>query len=468
MTGIISYGAYVPFNRLQRSAIGAALETKADKGERAIASYDEDTVTMAVEAARHAMAGAAGTVPSSLFFATTDPPYQEKLNAATIHAALDLPAQTRALDLGGSVRAGIGALLTAADASANGSALAAMADLRQGAPEGAAEQSGGDAAVAFILGSGKVIAEIETTYSETLEHQGLWRLPGEKFVRLWEERFALTQVYVPLLTAGGNGVLKKAGLSGADIARAVVDAPNPRAAAGIGKALGIAPEKFVDPLLGSVGHTGAAHAGLMLASALDQAKPGERILLISASDGVDAIILKVSDGIASYKSAAPVAKQIATKRNDISYLRYLKWRGILQTEKPRRPDPDRPAAPPAFRRRHWKFSFVGTECTQCGTRHLPPQVVCVQCGAVDRMKDISFANRRGKVATYTIDRLAFTPQPPMVMTMVDFEGGGRVELEVTDCDPEKVEIGTEIEMTFRRFFTADGVHNYFWKARPVR
>lgn len=468
MAGILSYGAYIPYFRLQRSAIGAALETRADKGERAIASYDEDTVTMAVEAARAAVAGAPKHTPSSLFFATTEPPYQEKLNAATIHAALDLPAQTRALDLGGSTRAGLGALLAAADASANGPALAAMSDLRQGAPEGSAEQSGGDAAVAFLLGNDDPIATIEATYSETLEHQALWRLPGEKFTRVWEERFSLTQVYGPLLAAGGKGVLKKAGITGADITKAVIDAPNARAAAGALKPLGLTPEKIVDPLLASVGHSGTAHAGLLLASALDGAKPGDRILVISCSDGVDAIILKVTDAITSYKAPAPVAKLAAAKRNDVSYLRYLKWRGTLQTEKPRRPDPDRPAAPPVFRRRHWKFSFVGTECTACGAMHLPPQKVCVQCGAVDQMKEVPFANRRGKVATYTIDRLAFTPQPPMVMAMVDFEGGGRVELEVTDCQPDKIEIGTEVEMTFRRFFTADGVHNYFWKARPVR
>jgi 3-hydroxy-3-methylglutaryl CoA synthase len=468
MAGILAYGAYIPFYRLQRAAIGAALETKADKGERAVASFDEDTVTMAVEAARVALAGAAGTSPSSLFFATTDAPYQEKLNAATIHAALDLPAQVRALDIGGSVRAGLGAFLMAADASANGPALVAMSDLRQGAPEGAVEQSGGDAAAAFVIGAKNGIAEIEASYSETLEHQALWRLPGERFSRVWEERFALTQVYGPLLAAGGKGVLKKAGLSGADITRAVIDAPNARAAAGVLKALGLAPEKLVDPLLGSIGHTGTAHAGLLLACALDTAKPGDRILVISVSDGVDAIILKVTPAISAYTNAAPIAKLLSAKRNDLSYLRYLKWRGILQTEKPRRPDPDRPAAPPVFRRRHWKFSFVGTECTQCGARHLPPQKVCVQCGAVDQMKEIGFASRRGKVATYAIDRLAFTPQPPMVMAIVDFEGGGRVELEVTDCQPERVEIGMELEMTFRRFFTADGVHNYFWKARPVR
>ncbi len=468
MAGILGYGAYIPFNRLQRAAIGAALESRPGKGERAVASYDEDTVTMAVEAAHAALQSRPGISPKTLLFATTDAPYQEKLNAATIHAALDLPAAVRAQDLGGSTRAGLGALLLASDAAAQAPALAAISDLRIGAPEGAAEAAGGDAAVAFLFGNEKPIAEIEAAYSETLEHQAMWRVPGERFNHVWEERFSLTQVYGPLLVNGVKGVLAAAKLSGKDVNAVVVDAPNPKAGASIGKLLGVPADKYVNPMLDSVGHTGTAHAALMLAAALDTAKPGDRILVVSVSDGVDAIVVRATDEIAKYKRPASVAAQVAAKRNDLGYARYLKWRGILETEKPRRPDPDRPAAPPVFRRRHWKFSFVGSQCTACGTQHLPPQKVCVQCGAVDQMKEVPFANRRGKVATYTLDRLAFTLQPPMVMAMVDFEGGGRVELEVTDCEPDTVAIGMELEMTFRRLFTADGVHNYFWKARPVR
>ena len=99
MAGIVAYGAYVPFNRLKRAEIGKTLGVPAGKGERAVASYDEDAVTMAVEAARSCLRGASKTEIRTLYFATTSPPYVEKLNASTIHAATDLPAVVRALDL---------------------------------------------------------------------------------------------------------------------------------------------------------------------------------------------------------------------------------------------------------------------------------------------------------------------------------------------------------------------------------
>ena len=97
---------------------------------------------------------------------------------------------------------------------------------------------------------------------------------------------------------------------------------------------------------------------------------------------------------------------------------------------------------------------------------MPPRRVCVACGAVDRMERAPLAGRPGVVVTYTVDRLAFSPAPPIINAVVDFEGGGRYTLEVTDATPDEVDIGTPLELTFRRFYTVDGVHNYFWKARP--
>lgn len=469
MAGIVSYGAYVPFNRLQRSAIGAALEARAGRGERAIASYDEDAVTMGVEAARTCLHDADVAGIRNLFFATTEPPYQEKLNAATVHAALSLPDGVRSLDVTGSIGAGMSGLLAALDGAAAGrDGLAVMSDIRLGAPEGAAEQSSGDGAAAFRVGDSGCIANLVATYSETLEHQGVWRLPGELFAKTWEDRFALTQVYVPLLARAAERLFSESGVAPSDIARFVIDAPNPRAIVAEAKTLKIAPERMADGFLEMVGHTGAAHTGMMLASALDKARPGDRIAVFSTADGVDAALFEVTGAIASHTNPKPVDSLLASKRNDLAYMRYLKWRGILPVERPRRPDPKRPAGPIAFRRKHWKFGFVGTECTACGTRHLPPQSVCVKCGASEQMREIPFANRQGRIATYTLDQLAYSLQPPMVAAMVDFDGGGRVEVEMTDCEPEKVAIGDTVEMTFRRLFTADGVHNYFWKARPVR
>jgi hydroxymethylglutaryl-CoA synthase len=93
--------------------------------------------------------------------------------------------------------------------------------------------------------------------------------------------------------------------------------------------------------------------------------------------------------------------------------------------------------------------------------------VCVNCKAIDHMAPLPMAEVRGTVATYTIDRLAFSPSPPTVAAIVDFDGGGRFSCELADVDPASVAIGDRVEMTVRKIVTAGGVHNYFWKARPV-
>ncbi|MCC6764682.1 MAG: OB-fold domain-containing protein [Deltaproteobacteria bacterium] len=466
--GIASYGSYVPYRRLKRAAIAEVLGIPAGKGERAVASFDEDSVSMAVEAARDALRAAPGTTVRTLLFATTTPPYAEKLNAALVGAAAQLPLEIRAADLTGSPRVGLTALLQAADAvGANGgSALVAIADCRLAAPEGKAEQAGGDAGVAFVVGEDP-IAEIVASASVTREFLDTWRAPGERFAHTWEERFALTQAYGPLLGAAVKRVLEQAQCAPSSLARIVLDAPNPRAADELARGAKIAPEQLADPLALTVGQTGAAHAPLVLASVLAAAKPGDLILVASAGDGADALLLKVTARAASYTQPRSVGRLIESK-GDVAYARYLKWREILPTEPPRRPDPDRPAAPPMLRSETWKFGFVGSRCTACGTPQLPPQRICIRCGTRDRMTPHPFADLPAKVATFTLDRLAYSLNPPTVNVVVDFAGGGRFLGEMTDCAPEKVQIGDEVEMTFRRMHSAGGVHNYFWKCRPRR
>ncbi len=469
MAGIVSYGSYVPYRRLKRSAISQVLGVAASKGERAVASFDEDSVSMAVEAARDALKAApAGTI-GSLFFATTTPPYGEKLNAAIVGAATRLPAAIRAADLTGSVRAGLSALLQGADAatSSRSQSVVTIADARLGAPEGKAEQQNGDGAVAFVLGTENVIAEIEATASLTREVLDTWRAPGERFGHSWEERFTMTQAYAPLLTKSIQDVLTRAKVAPGDLAKVIIDAPNPRSADEMLRAMKIDPAKIADPYALTVGQTGAAHAALMLAGVLPGLKPGDRVLVASVADGADAILFRATPAAASFKPVRSVGKQIESK-GDVSYGNYLKWREILPTEPPRRPDPNRPAGPPMLRSEEWKFGFVGSRCTACGTPQLPPQRVCVKCRTFDKMEPYPFADRMAKIATYAIDRLAYSMNPPTVNVVIDFEGGGRFLCEMTDCEPEKVAIGDEVEMTFRSLFTAGGVHNYFWKARPKR
>ena len=278
MAGIVSYGSYVPYRRLKRSAIAAVLGTPAGKGERAIASFDEDSVSMAVEAARDAIKSAPPGEVHALIFATTTPPYAEKLSAAVIGAATKLPAEIRASDMTGSVRAGMSAILQGADAVSGGAkrALVAIGDCRLAAPEGKAEQTTGDGAVAFVLGAENVIAEIEASASLTREFLDTWRANGERFAHSWEERFTLTQAHSPLLGTVIKNVLEKAKVAPGDMSKVILDAPNARAADEIARALKIDPSKFSDSFAVTVGQTGAAHAGLMLTAALPSAKPGDR------------------------------------------------------------------------------------------------------------------------------------------------------------------------------------------------
>ncbi len=469
MVGIVSYGSYVPYRRLKRSAISEVLGVAAGKGERAVASFDEDSLSMAVEATRDALRASPVAEVQAVFFATTTAPYAEKLNAAILGAAARLPIEIRAADLTGSTRAGLTGLLQAADTVRGGAsqALAVAADCRLGAPEGKAEQQNGDAAVAFVLGSENVIAEIEATASLTREFLDTWRAPDERFAHTWEERFALTQAYGPLLGKAVRTILAKAKLEPKDLAKVVLDSPNPRAVDEVARGLKLEPAQLADPLALTVGQAGAAHPGLLLAAALSAAKPGERILVVSGADGADAVLLRVTAAAARYTQPRSVGRMIESK-GEVSYGSYLKWREILPTEPPRRPDPERPAGPPMLRTANWKYGLVGSRCTACGTPQLPPQRVCVKCRALDKMEPYPFADRTGRVATLALDRLAFSPNPPTVNVVVDFDGGGRFICEMTDCQPERAAIGEDVEMTFRKLFTAYGIHNYFWKARPKR
>jgi uncharacterized OB-fold protein len=140
----------------------------------------------------------------------------------------------------------------------------------------------------------------------------------------------------------------------------------------------------------------------------------------------------------------------------------------VSVEGPRRPEPSRISAAAAGRKTDWKYAFVGSKDRSTGTIHVPPQRVSRVGGAMDDMESAPMADEDGTVATFTIDRIAYSPSPPIVYAVVDFDNGARSALELCDLDASKLAMGDRVELTFRRLFTADGIHNYFWKARPIR
>jgi 3-hydroxy-3-methylglutaryl CoA synthase/uncharacterized OB-fold protein len=465
MRGIISYGTYLPHRRLDRSTIAAIAGTGGGKGTRTVASYDEDTTTLGVEAARRALR-ATDARPGALWFSTVAPAYVDKANATAIHAALQLPADVIAADLGGSVRSGVGALRLAM--ASGTTSLVVTSDIRTGLPGSADEAAGGDAGAAVLVGDeadGPVLAELIGVGSATDEFLDRWRTPGDSRSKQWEEKFGETR-YVPLALRALAVGLADAGIEADRVDALVVAGLHGRACKAAAKKSGIDGAKVVDDLGATVGNPGVAQPSLLLASALDVAAPGQVIVLLTLSDGADALVFRTTEAIAAYEPAATVAHQAAAGA-PLPYGKFLAWRGHLTPEPPRRPEPARPSASAAARSEDWKYGFVGAKDRSTGAIHLPPARVSMEGGAIDDMEPIPMADVQGTVATYTIDKLVYSPSPPVVFAIVDFDGGGRAPVELTDVDPTSVAIGDRIEMTFRRFFTADGIHNYFWKGRPV-
>jgi uncharacterized OB-fold protein len=231
--------------------------------------------------------------------------------------------------------------------------------------------------------------------------------------------------------------------------------------------LGVADGALADDLAGSVGQTGTAHPGLVLASVLEGAGPGQVVAVVALADGADVLVFRTTDAVAGWQPARTVASQVAAAA-DLPYGKFLSWRGMVTPEPPRRPEPQRVSASAAWRSEEWKFGFVGSRDRTSEAVHLPPARVSMKGGAVDDMDPVDRADSEATIATYTIDRLAYSPSPPIVFAVLDFDGGGRFPVELTDVDPDAVDIGDRVRMTFRKLFTADGIHDYFWKATPVR
>jgi 3-hydroxy-3-methylglutaryl CoA synthase/uncharacterized OB-fold protein len=466
--GVLSYGAYLPYRRLDLAEIAPVAGGGGGKGKRTVASYDEDTTTLAVEAARAALGAAASGAGApglgSLWFATTTPAYADKTNATAIHAALRLDPSVPAFDVNGAVRSAVGALRAglASAAGGLGPSLVVAADTRNGLPGSPDEAAGGDGAAALLVGEGTddtpVIAELLGWGSVTDEFLDRWRTPGDVRPRVWEERFGEGR-YVAAGQRAWDEALKSAGLVADQVDQVVITGSHARAANRLGGKLGVADRASASsPLTGAVGFTGAAQPALSLAAALDAASPGQVIALVVLADGADVAVLRTTDELAAGRPSRAVADLVGAG-GSVTYGQYLAWRGLLPVEPPRRPEPARPSASAAGRNADWKFGFVGSESDD-GEVHLPP--------APGDPESRPMSDATGTIATFTVDKLAYSPSPPVVFAVVDFDGGGRLPVELTDVAPTEVQIGGRVEMTFRRLFTADGIHNYFWKARPVR
>jgi len=467
--GITSFGICIPPYRLSRDEISRAWKSRSLGGEKAVAGHDEDSLTMAVDAVLDCMKGDEQK-PDGLFFASTTSPYKEKQAASIMAAVADLPQETRTADFSDSLRSGTIGFRSAVDAIKSGSAgkiIVAVSDTRMGAGKSQFEQVFGDAAVALEVGTSDVIAAVEGDYTLFSEFIDLWRPEGNPFVQSWEERFVLNEGYEKIMQKAVSGLLERHKLSPKDFSKAVFYGSDGRSHARLARFLGFDPKTQVqDPMFQSVGNAGAAAVPLMLVGALCEAKADDRILVANYGDGADAFIFRVTENVKKLKDTKGIQDRLARKIF-IDYERYLNWRDLLHPEEPRRPESRPPSVPSLWRERRGVLSLYGGRCRQCGAVQYPPQRICATCQVQDDFEAHKLSDKKGKIYTYAIDYLMPSKETPAIVAAVDFEGGGRLMCQVTECALSEVKIGMPVEMCFRKLDRSAGIPSYFWKARPV-
>lgn len=471
MIGIKSFGAYIPFFRLNRSEFARAWKVGGMGGEKAVANWDEDSLTMAAEAGLNCLTGLESSDVGGLFFASTTPSYSEKSSSSILASVLDLKGETFTLDATDSLRGATSSLLLAMSAVHQGSmkeALLLAADCRLGMASSEFEQVFGDASASLLVGTSNLLATIEGTYTQTDPFIDAWRKERQVFVNTWEDRFVKLYGFSRVMEEGIKGFLKKYELKPADFAKVIIPAPDTRSHQEVVKRLGFAPSQVQDPLFSTVGNAGAAHAFLMLTSALEDAKAGDRILLANYGDGCDLLILRTTDLIEKKrKNQGGFTQFLSSKFPLNNYEKFITLKGQIEKEPPRRPPFDT-SLPTLWRDRKSVLALYGGKCRKCGTPHFPIQRICFGCKSKDNFEEVRLVGKRAELFTFTKDNLFASVDPPMVMSVVEVEGGFRIYCQMTDRDPDQVKVGMDVEMTLRKVHEARGVNNYFWKCRPVR
>jgi len=472
MAGIASYGAYIPLYRLNRPDIKAAWDSMLPiPGEKAVASYDEDSITMAVAAGRDCLKGMDPKKVDRLYFASTTSPYKEKQAASVVAGALGLGKETITMDFAGSLRSGTNAIRAALDAVEAGSAECVMVtcgEMRLGAPNGDKEMSFGDGAAALLVTKSDVAVEAVGSYHVFQEFHDMWRSQDDKFVRFWEERFVREAGYLRVVPPAVAAALQKCNLAPGDVTKAAIYAPDPRLLGMAGGKMGFDPmAQLQDPLYMTVGNTGSALSLMMLVASLEDAKSGDNLLCAGYGDGCDVFVLKVTDGIEKIKDRRGIKRHLESKKI-IPYMKYVQWRGLMETEPPPRPPINHISVPALWRDMDWGLSLHGVKCKSCGTPQYPPQRVCVICQAMDNFEPYDFTKAKATLSTFSHDNLAASIDPPSTIAAVDFEEGGRIIFNMVDRDPDDVKRGMEVEVSFRKVHYFEGIHNYWWKATPIR
>ncbi|MYE86621.1 MAG: 3-hydroxy-3-methylglutaryl CoA synthase, partial [Gammaproteobacteria bacterium] len=424
MVGITAFGGYIPKRRLVRQAVVDAHVwadpglARRGRGERAMCNWDEDAVTMAVEAVRSCL-NSGGTSPDALYFASTSAPFADRQNAGIVSTALSLPESIASVDLGSSQKAGVSAFIQALGAVQGGlyhQALVVASEKRRVKAGSAGELAYGDGAAALAVGTDGLLAEFVAAQSATVDFVDHFRSATEAYDYTWEERWIRDEGLAKIVPPCINQALAKAGAAAADVDHFIMPSTIGRAVAGIARQVGLRPEAIADNLAGVMGEAGAAHPLVMLLHVLEtRAKPGDLLLLAGFGQGCDVVVLRTTEALAQFQSAQGVSDALANRQPEDNYQKFLAFNDLIQLEKGMRAENDdyKTALSVTYRKRDMLLGLVGGRCGQCGALQFPRTEVCVnpQCGAHGAQEPHSFRDEPATVLTWAADYLAYPADP---------------------------------------------------------
>tara|TARA_B100000029_G_scaffold402563_1_gene402087 strand:- start:1399 stop:2868 length:1470 start_codon:yes stop_codon:yes gene_type:complete len=479
--GIKAFGAYIPKVRLQRAVMAQAYSwfnpalTSLQQGERAIANWDEDALTMGVEAARNALDSEQCQNIDSLYFASTTFPFQDRQNAGLVAEALHLGTNLHAVDMTGSQRCGTSSLLTALRVAigGDGSALVIAGEKRQTKAAGALQLTSGDGAAAFLIGPGAGCATLVGYGTQSIDFVDHYRGQNQAFDYSWEERWVRDEGFMKIVPKAITQSFEHANVSGSAIDHFCFPSSPRRVAQSLAKTLGIKEGAVRDNLQGKSGEAGCAHPLLMLAHALEGATPNQLILVVGFGQGCDALLFRTTDKIVDQTPTKTVSNLLTTGRSDDNYHRYLAINGLVTIDQGLRAEVDKQTGlTTLYRNKDMLLGLIGGHCTACDTFQYPKTNLCVnpECGAMNTQTDHPFSNMSCRLASYTADRLTFSPDPPAYYGMIQFDQGGRAMMDFTDIAPgSTLVVGQPMQLMFRvkDYDTARGFRRYFWKAVPL-
>ena len=474
--GITGFGAYIPRLRLDRAAAVAATGW-ADpglrglaRGERAICDWDEDSVTLAVEAARDCLTGRPRTRISRVVHASTSAPFADRQSSAVVAAALSLDTGIAALDVAQSQRAGTSALLFAlASTQAPGTeSLVVAAEHRRCRPGSSRELLYGDGAAALTVGNEGVVARVLGSASRTDDFVDHYRRALDGFDHDWEERWVRDEGYLKLVPPVIAEALRNADKEAAAVRHFVLPCIYSRVREAVASSAGLAAGSVRDNLGAVCGETGTAHALLMLVATLEEAAPGDLILVVGFGQGVDAIVLEATPELASLPARLGVRGHLLRRTPERNYTKFQSLNQIIQMNWGTRSEVDRKTAISAAYRNRELLAMVGGRCRRCGTVQFPRSALCVapDCVAERSQDAFPLAESIGRIASVTSDWLALSKHPPQRYGMIELDAGTKLMMQITADGGVEPAVGMPVRLQFRikEIDPMREYQSYFWKA----